>query len=333
MKKQTIKGFTLIELAVVLTIVAMVIGGLSIPIGKHFVEKQYADTQANIDKAMEAIVGFAIQNRRLPCPDIATATSDNRDGIEDVDVNTTSGLIDGCSAKGVNTGAFNYTNSSDASGASWGDLPWQTLGLSAPNNSDAWSHRLRYAVFTPLVIQTPPTLLPFTCLGAPSPVVGFANLNPSCTSVTTDTITQSMLDIRCGNPTTTTAATAAPGCKSIASPAANGTPTFSVSTNAVFVVYSMGANGWGSTNINSVTTSMPFTAAVTVSIPDQAQNAPELTSGTTTCTTATCIASRKQYVARPRTDATSAAGEFDDVVSFMSANALVARLVNAGVYP
>jgi prepilin-type N-terminal cleavage/methylation domain-containing protein len=282
-------GFTLIELAIALAIVALLLGGLSVPISKRIIEQQYADTQVNIDKAIESLVGFALITGRLPCPDISTTTTDNRDGLED------QGVSGGFTcALGANTGTFNYTNSSDVNGASWGDLPWKTLGLAPPSNADAWNNRLRYAVVTNL---------------ATIDAVDANSFNEDVLATTT------MLQIRCGNPATTTPSTAAPGCTS---------PGYSVSDNAAFVVYSVGSNGWGSTNVNNLTTFKPFTATQITLTPDQSANAPEAEA---------TLALRRQFVVRDRTDASSTAGEFDDLLNFMSSTKLASKLLNAGKWP
>jgi type II secretory pathway pseudopilin PulG len=309
MKKKNSLGFTIIELAVALTIVALIVGGLAIPIGTRLAEQQYTDTQTSIDKAMEAIVGFAAQNRRLPCPDMRTAGSaaDDRDGTEDSTINA-GGLVTGCNAgtTGIN---------SDAGAASWGDLPWRTLGLQPPSNQDAWNNRLRYAVFTPLVTQTPSAFAcpPIAGIAQP-PVAGLANMG--CTTTIGGLAAQ--LDIRCASPSTPPAA-AVPGCLNL--PAAN---PFQVSNRAVFVIYSHGANGLGATNINDVNA---LTAAPTAVVPDQLANYPASEGG------AAPSALRRQFVARARSSATSNSGEYDDVLSFMSSNAFAAKMLAAGVWP
>ena len=329
-KKILSKGFTLIELAVALTIVALVIGGLAVPIGKRIAEQQYIDTQATIDKAIEALIGFAIQNRRLPCPDISTAAADNRDGSEDIA--GTVGAATGCSI-GIPGTAANAANfHSDRNGVSWGDLPWRTLGIAPPHHADAWNNRLRYAVFTPLVTQTPSATAAF-CNNTGTPArIGFANLNcltnPAAVGSTiTSGVLNAQIDVRCTDPVskTTTPANAPPGC--IPTPNTATSPTYAVSQNAVLVVYSMGANGLGATHILR-TAATPF--VTTAKNVDQSINATELKTATTDALAAEL---RRQFVVRARTDATSNSGEFDDVVSFMSAPTLVAKLSAAGVWP
>ena len=329
MKKVLIKGFTLIELAVALTIVALVIGSLAVPMSKRLAEQQYIDTQATIDKAIEALVGYAILNRRLPCPDVMTLTTDNRDGFEDIAgaVGTITGCSVGMTASGTAPASNAVNYHSDPDGVSWGDLPWQTLGLAAPNNVDAWNNRLRYAVFTPLVTQVAPAVVCSNTVNPPTIGVGFQNLGCNTAIANTTIAGGGQIDIRCGNPPTTTAANVALGC--LTTPAV---APYQVTQSAVLVVYSMGANGFGSTslvNLSSLTSSA-FTATRTATYPDEAANAPELDASTTQ---ALASALRRQFVTRARTDGTSTSSPFDDLLSFMSASTLAAKLSNAGVWP
>jgi prepilin-type N-terminal cleavage/methylation domain-containing protein len=334
MKKIVSKGFTLIELAVALTIVALVIGGLAVPMSKRIAEQQYIDTQANIDKAIESLVGFAILNRRLPCPDVSTAAPDNRDGFEKTAV--TGALVTGCASGLAAATAVTANFHSDANGVSWGDLPWQTLGLAPPANVDAWNKRLRYAVFTPLVTQGLPAVPAFCNNTGTTADIGFANLNcltnPGAAGpAITAGVLNAQIDVRCTDPVakTATPASAPLGCTPTTPPTIT-PPTYAVSQNIVFVVYSMGANGLGATSILGTATT-PFT--LTAANVDQAVNATELKVPTAPATAAEGVRLRRQFVARARTDASSNAGEFDDVVSFMSSASLAARLANAGVWP
>jgi prepilin-type N-terminal cleavage/methylation domain-containing protein len=289
------RGFTLIELAIALAIIGLLLGGLSVPLSKRLAEQQYAETQASIDKAMEALVGFAMLNQRLPCPDISTTATDNRDGLE----NTADAA--GTCITGADTGAggFDYTLSSDAAGASWGDLPWKTLGLSPPSNADAWNNRLRYAVVSNFAM----------------PASNYAALLPSLRgNIGTASNT---LEIYCG----TAARTPAPGC--IASSA------YLMSNDVAFVVYSAGANGWGASSISSLSVKTPFTVAQLTFAPDEAVNAPEKKTGSG----ATAVTSRKQFLTRERTESVSVSGAYDDLLSYMPRAKLAAKLTTAGLYP
>lgn len=328
LKRKKHAGFTIIELAVALTIVALIVGGLAVPLSTRMAEQQYTDTQVNIDKAVEALVGFAINNRRLPCPDVNTAAVDNRDGLEDT-LPLGGGAVTGCAAGTLGT-------QSAVDGASWGDIPWRSLGLQPPNNEDAWNNRLRYAVFTPLTTQTigAVALNCATGVAAAAPpattAVGLSNLfcqtqRPYAPLLPASGITAA-LDIRCANPTAPPG-TPAPNCLFGAAPAGPNN-NFIVANNAVFVVYSHGANAWGSTNARDLTSTKPFLAGNTSN--DDLENIPEAQGGGIADAT---INARRRFVVRARSNGTSNAGEFDDVLTFVSANTLAAKLLAAGVWP
>lgn len=114
------RGFTLIELAIVLVIVTLLIGGLAVPLSAQIQARRIAETRQAMEEAREAILGFAMlnagspaTNRRLPCPDV------EGDGTESLSASGT-----GCAQ-------------------SAGFLPWVDLGVA---NQDAWGNRLRYEV-------------------------------------------------------------------------------------------------------------------------------------------------------------------------------------------
>lgn len=112
------KGFTLIELSIVMLIVGLLLVGLLGPVRTQ-IESQ--ERQQNIDTMndiMEALYGYAIINGRLPCPDTGG------DGIADP---VTSGTC------------------TTANGDGW--LPWQTLGINI--QGDVWGNRFKYHVTTP----------------------------------------------------------------------------------------------------------------------------------------------------------------------------------------
>jgi prepilin-type N-terminal cleavage/methylation domain-containing protein len=90
MKTADQHGFTLIEVAIVLLIVAILLGYTVAlyPVQQEL--KQYRQLEGEMDRIIEHLVGFAQVNRRLPCPDSSgdvntTGTPGNLDGEEDFD--------------------------------------------------------------------------------------------------------------------------------------------------------------------------------------------------------------------------------------------------------
>jgi prepilin-type N-terminal cleavage/methylation domain-containing protein len=126
-------GFTLMEMAVALFIIALLLGSLMVPLTTQVESRNYAETQRILEQAREALIGFAAANGRLPCP--ASATSN---GVEDG--NTATGVCNALTVFGANV----Y----------YGFLPAATLGFTPVDSSgfavDAWgstaNNRIRYAV-------------------------------------------------------------------------------------------------------------------------------------------------------------------------------------------
>ncbi|MFQ5642090.1 MAG: type II secretion system protein [Thiogranum sp.] len=110
-------GFTLIEMSIVLVIVALLIGGLLAPLSTQKEQERRTENDVLMERAREALIGFAIVNGRLPCPDTDVPT----DGLEN-----------GCAA-GVT--AFDPNS---------GTLPWVTLGLDS--GLDPWGFPVGYVV-------------------------------------------------------------------------------------------------------------------------------------------------------------------------------------------
>jgi prepilin-type N-terminal cleavage/methylation domain-containing protein len=114
---KTSRGFSLIEMAIVLVIVTILIGGLAVPLSAQIQARRIAETQKILEEAKEAIVGYAMTHKTaggkpyLPCPDFTG------NGVENRKVDNT------CQSQS-------------------GLLPWVTLGV---GNQDAWGNRLLYA--------------------------------------------------------------------------------------------------------------------------------------------------------------------------------------------
>ncbi|KQN65335.1 hypothetical protein ASF04_20785 [Duganella sp. Leaf61] len=105
-------GFTIVEIAIVLLVVGLMIGGLVAPLSSQLEQRRVTDTQRAMEDAREALFGFALRNNYLPCPAISAI-----DGRED-----RAGSI--CNKR-------------------YGYLPWATLGV---QKLDGWGRVLAYSV-------------------------------------------------------------------------------------------------------------------------------------------------------------------------------------------
>lgn len=112
--RQAQNGFTLVEMAIVLTIVAVLMAGLLPTISSQIEQQRRNDTRKQIAEIQQALLGFAIMNGRLPCPMPATITDPT---------NPNYGLE-----------AASCISSPTAEGF----LPWKTLGVS---ETDAWGSK------------------------------------------------------------------------------------------------------------------------------------------------------------------------------------------------
>jgi prepilin-type N-terminal cleavage/methylation domain-containing protein len=116
-------GFTLVEMAIVLMIVGLLLGGLLVPLSTQMDKRNNSDTQKALSEIKEAIIGFALANGRLPCPATGTIpTGQPTAGIE--------------ATNGLSGSALLCINAT-------GVLPWATLGV---NETDSWGNRYTYRV-------------------------------------------------------------------------------------------------------------------------------------------------------------------------------------------
>lgn len=67
------RGFTLVELAVVIAVIALLLGSILVPLTTQVAQRNISQTRRELEEIREALIGFAMVNRYLPCP----AVSDN----------------------------------------------------------------------------------------------------------------------------------------------------------------------------------------------------------------------------------------------------------------
>jgi prepilin-type N-terminal cleavage/methylation domain-containing protein len=130
-------GFTLIEIAVAIFIIAILLGSILVPLTTQVEQRQVSETQKMLEDIKEALIGHAVAKGYLPCPDqtsggagVIYSNDYANDGVED---------FSGGNCIGTSQGS---TGPPDV--RKWiGNVPWVTLGFGA---SDPWGNRFRYVV-------------------------------------------------------------------------------------------------------------------------------------------------------------------------------------------
>ncbi|MDQ3564290.1 MAG: type II secretion system GspH family protein [Pseudomonadota bacterium] len=125
-------GFTLIEIAIAVVVIALLLGSLLGPLSVRIEQADRQETQALLDEIKEALYGFAVTHGRLPCPDT------DGDGHED------------------RGGSPNYSCSTP-----FDFLPSADLGVA---RTDAWGRRFQYGVTPDFADEDPETVGPGGCV-------------------------------------------------------------------------------------------------------------------------------------------------------------------------
>ena len=107
------KGFTLVEMAIVLVIIGLLATAFLTPLSAQLEQSRNTEARRDLAEIKEALLGFAVINGRLPCPDV------NGDGTDD-----------GCP----------NTNTNATTG---GNVPWTILNT---KQLDPWGRRYQYQV-------------------------------------------------------------------------------------------------------------------------------------------------------------------------------------------
>lgn len=140
--RRAARGFSLTELAVVFAIVALLVGGALMTLSAQVEQRNNDETLRRLNAATDAVLGFAIVNRRLPCPARYTSTASHSQGRESF----CSGATGTCAGSETTT-VQTHGNCSDFYS---GFLPAASIGAAPTDDTgfavDAWGNRLRYAV-------------------------------------------------------------------------------------------------------------------------------------------------------------------------------------------
>lgn len=128
-------GFSLVEMAIVLIVFALLAGGMMISLGTQQDIQRTNEVRRQLADIREALLGYTIANGRLPPP--ADPTKANTD--------PTAGLLDEGRTSGV--------------------IPWRTLGLP---ETDPWGQRFTYRVRLEFSDAIPLNTTP-PCVLSPAP--------------------------------------------------------------------------------------------------------------------------------------------------------------------
>lgn len=114
------RGFSLVEMAIVLAIVGLLLGGLLPTISSQVEQQRRSETRKQMDEIKEALIGYAIINGTLPCPATTTDPANANYGLADAT----------CPPVGATSDGY---------------LPWKTLSVP---ETDAWGSK-RSSVSSP----------------------------------------------------------------------------------------------------------------------------------------------------------------------------------------
>lgn len=289
-------GFTLLELALVLLVITVLLGGLAVPFTRQIETRRIAETNKAMATIQDALVGYAMSHN---CKCVYGSTPSG--GLYPLDTANSTCNASACPSSSpsgqpvihpylpcpadatsngledrpVSGGACAIPSNGINGHLGW--LPWVTLGLPA---TDAWGNRYGYDVYLPYADST----------------IGIDSTSPP--SLTTSLQAGQLF-----------VCSTAAGCP--ATPA-----TSYVASQVPAVVISYGPDGQGAFSENNNQWAVTPNQA---SAPDEYLNAAYGGSG-----------NYRGYVNHPPTEAGSASGQFDDLVTWLSWPALVNRVCPAG---
>jgi len=139
---QRCRGFTLTELAIVTTIVALLLASLMYTLSAQTEQRNMDDTRRRLEQARDLVLAFALANGRLPCPARYTTSANNSLGLES--------FCTAATGTCVNTETTTVQSHGNCSNYYDGYLPAATIGFQTTDSNnfavDIWGNRIRYVV-------------------------------------------------------------------------------------------------------------------------------------------------------------------------------------------
>lgn len=141
------RGFTLLELAIVLTVAGVMLLAALKFVVPMYEKARYLETQEKMRIITEALGSYALRNFRVPCPADPNTTPVNGEPYGSERFSGTAG-----DALPPNCGA----NAADWSGV----IPFATLGIPETTVRDAWGRNFTYAISPAFALDTTDVTIP-----------------------------------------------------------------------------------------------------------------------------------------------------------------------------
>ena len=246
LSRERSRGFTLVEIAIAVFIIALLLGSILVPLGTQVENRNFDTTQRILDQARDALIGYAAATGRFPCP--ASDTSNGQELFFSPGGSAANGLC--------------HTSVTGAAGTNVyvGFLPAATLSFTPADANgfalDAWGltqNRIRYAVSYQTVNGVP---RPFTTL--PNPPTNTLGMRAAGMSNIVGASLLSICNTSVGSTPTACASAAA-----------------TLTSNAIAAIWSLGANAaTGGVSADEAENSEAFTGGDRVLVMRTKSNVP-----------------------------------------------------------
>ncbi|MHB1205044.1 MAG: type II secretion system protein, partial [Rhodospirillaceae bacterium] len=156
LRKKLARGFTLIEIAIVMVVIGLVLSGGLMAVAPVLQSSKFSDTNAKLDRIEQALTLYVIRYGCLPCPAAANEPA--------AATYTPGQAVAGSAAYRSGCGTTCNFPVAGAAGTE-GAVPWVNLGLSEGDVADGWGMRIGYSVSAGLevansMVRTPPATYP-----------------------------------------------------------------------------------------------------------------------------------------------------------------------------